>query len=164
MDLAQTLFGFRGRISRRTWWLWMVPLVLGMLAAVAIVFMHVGKDNIPNVVAYDLSSRSVIALLVVYAIGNWIAVALSAKRLHDRDIRGFWAVIPTLVAIAIIVLQNRGHGGTMEHPSTVVNILSLASAVFSLWLLVQCGFLKGTQGPNRWGPDPLGAPGANQSL
>jgi uncharacterized membrane protein YhaH (DUF805 family) len=156
MGLAQTLFGFRGRISRRTWWLWMIPLVLGMLAAVAIVFIHVGKDNMANVVAYDLSSRSVIALLVVYAIGNWIAVALSAKRLHDRDIRGFWAAIPTLIAIAIVVVQNRGHGGTMEHPSTAINLLSLASAAFSLWLLVVCGFLKGTQGPNRWGPDPLG--------
>ena len=156
MGLAQTLFGFRGRISRRTWWLWMIPLILGTLAAVAIVFMHVGKDNIPNVVAYDLSSRSVIALLVVYAIGNWIAVALSAKRLHDRDIRGFWAVIPTLIAMAIIFVQNRGHGGTVEHPSTAINLLSLASTVFSLWLLVVCGFLKGTQGPNRWGPDPLG--------
>ena len=142
----------------------MIPLVLGMLAAVAIVFFHVGKDNIPNVVAYDLSSRSVIALLVVYAIGNWIAVALSAKRLHDRDIRGFWAAIPTMLAIAIIVLQNRGHGGTMEHPSTAMNLLSLASSVFSLGLLVVCGFLKGTQGPNRFGADPLGATNADQSL
>ena len=156
MGLVQTLFGFRGRISRRPWWLWMIPLILGMLAAVAIVFMHVGKDNMANVVAYDLHSRSVVALLVVYAIGNWIAVALSAKRLHDRDIRGFWAAIPTLIAFAIVVVQNRGHGGTMEHPSMAINLLSLASTVFSLWLLVQCGFLKGTQGPNRWGPDPLG--------
>ena len=156
MGLAQTLFGFRGRISRRTWWLWMIPLILGMLAAVAIVFIHVGKDNMANVASYDLHSRSVIALLVVYAIGNWIAVALSAKRLHDRDIRGFWAAIPTLIAVAIIVVQNRGYGGTMERPSTVINLLSLASTVFSLWLLVVCGFLKGTQGPNRWGPDPLG--------
>jgi len=142
----------------------MIPLVVGMLAAVAIVFIHVGKENIPNIVAYDLRSRSVIALLVVYAIGNWIAVALSAKRLHDRDIRGFWAVIPTLIVVAIVVVQNRGYGGTMEHPSTAMNLLSLASSVVSLWLLVVCGFLKGTQGPNRFGQDPLGATKANQSL
>lgn len=89
MGLAQTLFGFRGRIPQRTWWIWIIPLVLAMLAAVAIVIVHVGKENIPNVVAYDLSSRSVVALLVVYAVGNWIAVALSAKRLHDRNFAAF---------------------------------------------------------------------------
>jgi len=26
-----------------------------------------------------------------------------------------------------------------------------------LWLLVPLGFLKGTKGPNRYGPDPLEA-------
>ena len=34
---------------------------------------------------------------------------------------------------------------------------SLAALAISLWLFVQIGFLKGTQGPNRFGPDPLGA-------
>src|SRR5262245_22747 len=128
MGLAQTLFGFRGRIGRRTWWLWTVPLVLAMVAAVAIVFIHVGKENIPNIAAYDLRSRSVIALIVVSAIGYWIAVALSAKRLHDRDIRGFWAAIPALIWVATVVVQNRGYGGTMEDPSTAMNLLSLASS------------------------------------
>jgi uncharacterized membrane protein YhaH (DUF805 family) len=61
-------------------------------------------------------------------------------------------------------LQNTGHGGTFEHQSVPVQVLSLVSMGFNLWLLVQCGFLRGTQGPNRWGPDPLGAPSASQSL
>ena len=65
-------------------------------------------------------------------------------------------MIPTLTAIAIIVLQTRGLGGTMEQPSLAINLLSLASSIFSLLLFVVCGFLKGTQGPNRFGPDPLG--------
>jgi len=25
-----------------------------------------------------------------------------------------------------------------------------------LWLLIELGFLKGTAGPNQYGPDPLG--------
>jgi len=61
-------------------------------------------------------------------------------------------------------LQSTGHGGTFEHQSVPVQVLSLVSMGFNLWLLVQCGFLRGTQGPNRWGPDPLGAPSASQSL
>jgi uncharacterized membrane protein YhaH (DUF805 family) len=27
-----------------------------------------------------------------------------------------------------------------------------------LWLFVEIGFLSGTKGPNRYGPDPLGTP------
>jgi uncharacterized membrane protein YhaH (DUF805 family) len=28
--------------------------------------------------------------------------------------------------------------------------------LLGLWILVQAGFLKGTAGPNQYGPDPLG--------
>jgi uncharacterized membrane protein YhaH (DUF805 family) len=31
-----------------------------------------------------------------------------------------------------------------------------AASVLMFWLFVEIGFLKGTQGPNRYGPDPLG--------
>jgi uncharacterized membrane protein YhaH (DUF805 family) len=33
-----------------------------------------------------------------------------------------------------------------------------------IWLFVEIGFLKGTQGPNRFGPDPLGAPQSDAKL
>jgi uncharacterized membrane protein YhaH (DUF805 family) len=155
MGLAQTLFGFRGRIMRRTWWLWTLLLIAVMVGAVAAVLIHVGKDNMENIMAFDLHSRSLVALLVVVGVVTWIGIALGAKRLHDRDIRGFWVVIPTLIGIAIGVLQHAGRGGTLEHPSLTVNLLSLISTCFGLWLLVQCGFLKGTPGPNRWGPAPV---------
>jgi uncharacterized membrane protein YhaH (DUF805 family) len=155
MGLAQKLFGFRGRIPRRTWWIWTLVLSVVMMGALAAVFIHVGKDNFENVVAFDLSSRSLQVFLALSAFISWIGIALGAKRLHDRNIRGFWVVIPALITIAIIALQNTGHGGTFEHPSIPVHVLTLASMGFNLWLLVQCGFLKGTQGPNRFGPNPL---------
>ncbi len=34
----------------------------------------------------------------------------------------------------------------------------------SLWLLIYCGFFKGTQGPNQYGPDPLGAKPSDNTL
>ena len=33
----------------------------------------------------------------------------------------------------------------------------LVALVIGIWLFIEIGFLKGTQGPNRFGPDPLGA-------
>jgi len=74
------------------------------MGAFASVLIHVGKDNFENIVAFDLSSRSLRVFLAISALISWIGIALGAKRLHDRDIRGFWVVIPTLITIAIVAL------------------------------------------------------------
>ena len=50
MGLAQTLLGFRGRIPRRTWWMWALVLSVMMIGAFAAVLIHVGKDNFENIV------------------------------------------------------------------------------------------------------------------
>ncbi len=54
-------------------------------------------------------------------------IMLYAKRWHDRDKSGWWTLI------------------------------LLVPVIGSLWMLIECGFLKGTDGPNRFGPDPLSA-------
>ena len=57
------------------------------------------------------------------------SICVYARRWHDRDKSGWW----TLIAF--------------------VPILG------ALWIFIECGCLKGTDGPNRFGPDPLaGAP------
>ena len=44
-----------------------------------------------------------------------------------------------------------------------VNWLAVVAAALSafviggLWYLIECGFLRGTPGPNTYGPDPLAA-------
>lgn len=53
------------------------------------------------------------------------AIMLYAKRWHDRGKSGWW----TLIVLVPII------GG--------------------LWILVELGFLKGTDGTNQYGPDPL---------
>ena len=34
-------------------------------------------------------------------------------------------------------------------------LLSTASVALGIWAIVELGFLRGTSGPNRYGPDPL---------
>jgi len=46
---------------------------------------------------------------------------------------------------------------TGEHPLAGF-VLGLASFVISIWALVEIGFLRGTVGPNQYGPDPLQPP------
>ncbi len=58
-------------------------------------------------------------------IGIWFSLAVGAKRCHDRGRSGWFQ------AIALIPI------------------------IGAIWLLIELGFLKGTEGENRFGPDPL---------
>jgi uncharacterized membrane protein YhaH (DUF805 family) len=55
----------------------------------------------------------------------WPSIAVGAKRCHDRD-RSGWFLLIGLIPI-----------------------------LGAIWLLIDLGFLRGTSGPNRFGPDPL---------
>ena len=55
----------------------------------------------------------------------WVALAIASKRWHDRDKSAAWILISLVPVI--------GWG----------------------WHLVECGFLRGTVGPNKYGPDPM---------
>jgi len=73
-----------------------------------------------------------IIYLVAMVVGAWISINLQIKRWHDRDKSGWWVFI------------------------------GLVPLIGGLWVLVECGFLDGTQGPNKFGPSPkgIGAPQA----
>jgi len=60
------------------------------------------------------------------------------------------AEIPIMLAITVPEDQ-----GLLWYALAAAAIL--AAFAISVWLFVQIGFLKGTEGPNRFGPDPLGA-------
>jgi uncharacterized membrane protein YhaH (DUF805 family) len=159
-SLRHILFGFRGRITRRPWW-WGTTIAILAVAGIAIAAAigHVGWENIEKIKTFDLHSRSVWALLVVSAILTWPGLALGFKRLHDRNYSCWWAVIPTVLACeANAVRATTDLGGTFDAPSLIMTLLGSVSSLFSLWLRVPCGVLKGRPGPNRFGPDPLGRP------
>jgi uncharacterized membrane protein YhaH (DUF805 family) len=46
----------------------------------------------------------------------------------------------------------------------VAGLTGAVAFAFSVWLFVELGFLRGTRGPNRFGPDPLGNPEAEVNL
>jgi uncharacterized membrane protein YhaH (DUF805 family) len=67
--------------------------------------------------------------LAVLVVYMWALLALQIKRWHDRDKSWVWFFITFVPVI----------GG--------------------LWALVECGFLDGTPGPNKFGPSPKGLTG-----
>ncbi len=66
-----------------------------------------------------------IGILVLTAVMIWPTICIYGKRFHDRDKSAWWVLI------------------------------SLVPIVGFIWILVECGLLQGTEGPNRFGPDPV---------
>jgi uncharacterized membrane protein YhaH (DUF805 family) len=110
-----------------------------------------GTGGISPIGIYNVAARAIdLANL-------WISIALSVKRLHDRDRSGAWVflqILLLLVALTILVVAIAAPGA--DWAKILVWPIGIIALVFSVWLFVEMGFLRGTQGPNRFGPDPLG--------
>jgi uncharacterized membrane protein YhaH (DUF805 family) len=164
MTLTQLLFSFKGRINRKPWWV--ASLAAGftasLLTAILEALAHSSGETIINPVTHTFEPTGILglAISVIGLVNAWIAFALSVKRLHDRDRTGWWllwqiliiVVAVILIMVAITVPEEQG---LLWYALAAAAIL--AAFAISVWLFVQIGFLKGTEGPNRFGPDPLGA-------
>ncbi len=104
---------------------WWLGTVVLMVASWIISFVIQMFAGAPDPATGQMNTGALIILLVVMIPFIYASVALSVKRWHDRGKSGWWYLI---VLVPII-------GG--------------------LWALVENGFLRGTEGPNQYGPDPL---------
>ena len=148
-QVGRLLFSTQGRMSRGPFWVVVVatyPLMLA--AALGLAFLYEVLSATP---VHDMPA---ICLLAVF-LWLWIIAAVGAKRLHDRDRPGHLMAAPIVLGAIIAVVIAAVY-------QSAAAILPAAGAV-ALLALVPLGFLKGTEGPNRYGPDPLAAkdPGAS---
>jgi uncharacterized membrane protein YhaH (DUF805 family) len=74
----------------------------------------------------DEEGLGAVLMVLLMLVTTFMGFAVAAKRWHDRDKCGWWS----LIAFVPII------GG--------------------IWMLIELGFLPGTRGPNRFGPDPIG--------
>ena len=137
MDWGNYLFSFEGRINRAKYWLMVLISILVMGAAIGILF------------AMDFSTIGFVVAGILYLALLYCGIAVGAKRLHDRNKSGWWLLI-------FYLLPNVLSGvGTYSQSSTVNGVLSLVSFAILIWAIVELGCLRGTIGPNQYGPDPL---------
>ena len=145
MSMMQLLFSFQGRLNRKPYWT--------MAITTTVVFILLLLLALATIREYGLEFLLVtIAILVIlYVPLIWIGLALGAKRLHDRDKSAWWLLVfyalPTILSTA---------ADRMEDVQFI--ILHLISFAITVWAFVELGCLRGTVGPNRYGPDPLSAP------
>lgn len=105
------LFGFRGRIGRKSFWLAALLMVLIQAAIIAKIASY--PEDHPALAFWGL------ALFAVWIATAWAMIALGVKRLHDLGKPGALAVgllIPGVSFIAFILLAIMpGTGKPNEH-------------------------------------------------
>ena len=151
--LIPLLTTFTGRIGRQQWWIGFVIVLIGSIAGTLLFNPEVfTTESIPPPVWADTIWQ--LAWLVP-------GTAITVKRFNDRDWPWWLGYALGAFGAAIYLLP---HAGMLIDPSA-----DWAGAiVFWVFLLtliaafVDNGFLRGTRGPNRYGPDPVpqGAPSA----
>ena len=136
MDFFQLLFGFSGRINRAKYWLTAVIYLAAILLVTGIG------------IAAGMAMLFILVAVIIYIPILISGIAVGIKRLHDRDKSGWWLLV-------FYVLPGVLSG--LAEKTGPYFVLELAGAALSIWGFVELGCLRGTSGPNRFGPDPLAA-------
>ena len=141
MNWRELLFSFEGRASRKSYWLVaLIGIALSIAVAMLMTLVGVGSDRFIIFVAVGLA----------FVIG----IAVGVRRLHDRDKSGWWLLLfyglpQVLDLVAELTTEDSPAWWMLQTPS----------AAIQLWALIELGFLRGTAGSNRFGPDPLAKAG-----
>jgi uncharacterized membrane protein YhaH (DUF805 family) len=152
VTLSDYLFSPRGRINRAKYWLFVlvsIAILVVLIAAMSLVWANRIFDP-QGGLGFPLAGM--IVLGIIYLALLVVGIFVGIKRLHDRDKSGWWLLVfylaPMLLSWVSAILSRNGIG----------IVFALASFAISIWALVELGCLRGTVGPNRYGPDPLSPP------
>lgn len=152
MDFQELYLSTDGRISRKTWWIGL----LGLIVASIVLSLLLGLIGL----GINGWGQLIVFLLLVYP-----AWCIGVKRRQDRDSHALDYKIMAVASGAMTILQafgigmaatTMGGGIVMMQPTGIMMVVQLVVAVLGIYILIQLGFLKGTPGPNSYGPDPLG--------
>lgn len=129
-------FDFSGRSRRKEYWMF---TLLNVVVVMALMFVVLGTGGFASGIDATAGDAAILASMfsgVGILIGLWIlavlipSIAVTVRRLHDRDMSGWWY-------LAFFV------GGMIPYVGFIASIALLVLMV-----------LPGTPGPNRFGEDP----------
>ena len=93
---------------------------------------------------------------VVQVVLAYPGYCLLAKRFHDRGKPELTRQSPSASVLAAL-LGLFGIAGGPGGPNLFGTLVGLINLAVVIWVVVDLGILRGTEGENRYGPDPLGA-------
>ncbi|MBC7491651.1 MAG: DUF805 domain-containing protein [Novosphingobium sp.] len=134
---------FKGRSRRKEFWLFALLNMVVILLIVIAMFATNGELVAQLVAAqgkmlatYAAMFSGVGLLLAIWSVLMFVPnAAVSVRRLHDRNLSGWWYAGVLVCNFAPYVRALSSIGGLV-------------------FLVIMC--LEGTRGPNRFGPDPKG--------
>ncbi|GAB5350073.1 Inner membrane protein YhaH [Alteriqipengyuania sp. 357] len=131
-------FDFQGRSRRLEYWMFALLNAIVLIVLFGIAFASrgdpaafAGADAADPFAGYRFLTGGVVIAAVIWGLAAFIpSIAVTVRRLHDRDMSGWWYLGFALLGVIPVV----GF---------------LASVAFFVLLV-----LPGTPGPNRFGPSP----------
>ena len=133
---------FSGRASRSEfWWFYLFVTLLAVAATIVDVL----------VLGTNFGERGVVRRVASFAT-LVPTLAATSRRLHDTNRRGWWMLLPLLALVPLFLfllpvgLERR----------YFTNLIAVLAGFFTIGLLLYWLIKRGTQGANRFGPDPLG--------
>ena len=94
-NLKNILFSFEGRINRKQYWSYVIPLIIILFLLPAIIF---------GVESKEAGTITLIGSLLTL----WPSLAVQVKRWHDRNKSGWWVLIAIIPIIGIWALIENG--------------------------------------------------------
>lgn len=126
------LFSFSGRINRYDFWVRYVLPILGINILLGVLFAVLG------------AAVGGMALMIVMAVVQiamiWIGLAITVKRLHDRNKSGWWVLIYPAITIVLGIVS-----------AFVISAAAYIIPLVWIWYFIEIGILPGTSGENDYG-------------
>jgi uncharacterized membrane protein YhaH (DUF805 family) len=143
MSMTQLLFSFQGRLNRKPYWMTVIAVTVASIIVLLFILVIIREH-------LEVVGLMILVFIILYIPLIWIVLALAAKRLHDRDKSAWWLLVFYAIPAILNIVGNR-----LENEGIILYLISFCITV---WAFVELGCLRGTRGPNQYGPDPLSAP------
>ncbi|MBN8920445.1 MAG: DUF805 domain-containing protein [Rhizobiales bacterium] len=150
MDFGYLFTSFEGRIGRKPYWIGVIIMIVISLAVTLVLGLAVGlQGRVFMILSF------VVQLVLLYP-----SSALMVKRLQDRN-KPAWYVALILAPLLLQGLTNIiGITGDPFNQGMLDYLFAIWLFVVGVWFFIELGCLRGTVGPNQYGPDPIAAPAA----
>lgn len=146
MDFNHLYMQANGRIGRQTYWI--AAIVLGVISIVVTLLVSwlLGVGTMPTT----------IVLIIWQLLLSYLAYNLMAKRFHDRNKPTTYALYVIVAFLVLSIVSLLTAPGMGADASAIYMIVSGIILLLAIYVLIELGFLRGTVGPNEYGPDPVG--------
>lgn len=146
MDFSYLFTSFEGRISRQPYWIGVIILIAASLVITFLLALLVG-----------IQGRSFLILsFVIQLVLLYPSAALMVKRFQDRNRAGWFAALLLVPIILQGITNIIGITGDPLNQGMLDYLFAAWIFVVGIWFFIELGCLRGTVGPNQYGPDPLG--------